>query len=245
MGVWCVGFSRQKAPSHPKSTPWSIPESSHQWCVILLNINRRIEGSSLFFPSCWRWVPDVQETTCQLCATYFTCYRRRHHCRACGRLICRPCSRQKITLPIIGYQQPERICHWAGCGGILGHCLMLKVIMIINALARAFQHISTQQQCLLQISFTPLVYVFFSISGDECFLVLSPAWAQKSCASAGKDATDAVSWTWKNRWCNCSMNSKISWRMEAVVSKSNWPVPRSIEGSSTLHAIALCGLALI
>ncbi|CAK9080342.1 FYVE [Durusdinium trenchii] len=57
-----------------------------------------------------KWVPDVQESSCQLCAEYFTCYRRRHHCRACGRLVCRPCSRQKIALSIIGYLEPVRVC---------------------------------------------------------------------------------------------------------------------------------------
>ncbi|KRZ69363.1 FYVE, RhoGEF and PH domain-containing protein 6 [Trichinella papuae] len=37
------------------------------------------------------WVPDDRVTMCQHCITPFTTLRRRHHCRACGKVICRRC----------------------------------------------------------------------------------------------------------------------------------------------------------
>lgn len=38
------------------------------------------------------WVPDEKVTMCQCCCIVFTTFRRRHHCRACGRIICKRCS---------------------------------------------------------------------------------------------------------------------------------------------------------
>ncbi|CAE7318299.1 unnamed protein product [Symbiodinium sp. CCMP2592] len=47
---------------------------------------------------------------CQSCSVTFTCVRRRHHCRACGRLLCNACSLQRLPLSILGYLQPVRVC---------------------------------------------------------------------------------------------------------------------------------------
>ena len=48
--------------------------------------------------------------SCQSCSVTFTCVRRRHHCRACGRLLCNACSLQRLPLSILGYLQPVRVC---------------------------------------------------------------------------------------------------------------------------------------
>ena len=49
--------------------------------------------------------------------------RRRHHCRACGRVFCNDCSKNRIALPTFGYEGQERVCdgcfakhRWAGGG---------------------------------------------------------------------------------------------------------------------------------
>ena len=47
---------------------------------------------------------------CQACSITFTCVRRRHHCRACGRLLCNDCSLQRLPLSFLGYLQPVRVC---------------------------------------------------------------------------------------------------------------------------------------
>ncbi|CAJ1368800.1 unnamed protein product [Effrenium voratum] len=56
-----------------------------------------------------KWAPN-ELLACQLCAACFTCFRRRHHCRACGRLLCNRCSRNRLPLPIIGYNCSVRVC---------------------------------------------------------------------------------------------------------------------------------------
>eukprot|EP00475_Leptophrys_vorax_P014624 TRINITY_DN20919_c0_g1_i1.p1 TRINITY_DN20919_c0_g1~~TRINITY_DN20919_c0_g1_i1.p1 ORF type:complete len:262 (-),score=43.92 TRINITY_DN20919_c0_g1_i1:157-942(-) len=42
--------------------------------------------------SCSNWTPDSFSNVCELCDVKFTMFNRRHHCRACGILICHHCS---------------------------------------------------------------------------------------------------------------------------------------------------------
>uniref|UniRef100_A0A8C5WDA9 FYVE, RhoGEF and PH domain containing 6 n=1 Tax=Leptobrachium leishanense TaxID=445787 RepID=A0A8C5WDA9_9ANUR len=44
------------------------------------------------------WVPDGRATMCMICTSEFTLTWRRHHCRACGKIICQACSRNKHSL---------------------------------------------------------------------------------------------------------------------------------------------------
>ena len=59
-----------------------------------------------------RWVPDDASSTCQVCRRAFTLTRRRHHCRACGKLVCRICAPAANSKPIpaMGYFEPVRHC---------------------------------------------------------------------------------------------------------------------------------------
>ncbi|XP_031715153.1 FYVE, RhoGEF and PH domain-containing protein 6-like [Anarrhichthys ocellatus] len=34
------------------------------------------------------WIPDLRATMCMICTCEFTLTWRRHHCRACGRVVC-------------------------------------------------------------------------------------------------------------------------------------------------------------
>eukprot|EP00039_Didymoeca_costata_P011980 m.171163 g.171163 ORF g.171163 m.171163 type:complete len:325 (+) comp15347_c0_seq3:2812-3786(+) len=56
------------------------------------------------------WVPDADVRSCKDCGLKFTSFRRRHHCRACGHVFCRDCSRYKMALPSFGYSTEERVC---------------------------------------------------------------------------------------------------------------------------------------
>jgi FYVE/RhoGEF/PH domain-containing protein 5/6 len=48
------------------------------------------------------WVPDSVALTCTICKTKFTFFRRRHHCRKCGAVICSSCIAGKITSQALG-----------------------------------------------------------------------------------------------------------------------------------------------
>eukprot|EP00756_Hemistasia_phaeocysticola_P044007 Hpha_TRINITY_DN17589_c0_g1::TRINITY_DN17589_c0_g1_i1::g.92551::m.92551 len=57
------------------------------------------------------WQSDEEASHCSRCGEDFTMIRRRHHCRACGRLRCGRCSRKKTPLlPDIGPARMMRVC---------------------------------------------------------------------------------------------------------------------------------------
>ena len=55
------------------------------------------------------WVPDTRVTMCGSCSVEFSLVLRRHHCRACGKVVCAQCSANKAPLR---YRQFEasRVC---------------------------------------------------------------------------------------------------------------------------------------
>ncbi|GFR87916.1 FYVE, RhoGEF and PH domain-containing protein 2-like [Elysia marginata] len=55
------------------------------------------------------WIPDDAATMCMLCCQAFNMMRRRHHCRACGKLVCRSCSSKKAPLQY-NKGKIERVC---------------------------------------------------------------------------------------------------------------------------------------
>ncbi|XP_032083490.1 zinc finger FYVE domain-containing protein 26 isoform X2 [Thamnophis elegans] len=57
-----------------------------------------------------QWIPDDTEDTCMVCKTErFTMFNRRHHCRRCGRLVCRSCSTKNMVVEACK-ENPARVC---------------------------------------------------------------------------------------------------------------------------------------
>ncbi|TMW45534.1 hypothetical protein DOY81_009386 [Sarcophaga bullata] len=55
------------------------------------------------------WVPDNMAAGCMQCSAKFTMIKRRHHCRACGKVLCSVCCSQKFKLEFL--TEPEsRVC---------------------------------------------------------------------------------------------------------------------------------------
>ncbi|KAI1733082.1 FYVE zinc finger domain-containing protein [Ditylenchus destructor] len=56
------------------------------------------------------WVPDGEAPKCMCCqTTHFSVIQRRHHCRACGAVVCRGCSSKSFMLEGIS-RKPVRVC---------------------------------------------------------------------------------------------------------------------------------------
>lgn len=55
------------------------------------------------------WVPDRRVTMCQKCTVEFTVLVRRHHCRACGQVVCSTCSANKAPLRYLDFDS-ARVC---------------------------------------------------------------------------------------------------------------------------------------
>lgn len=62
------------------------------------------------------WVPDSEAPVCMICDVRFTLVKRRHHCRACGKVLCNICCSQKFPLPYLDDKE-ARVCK--PCKGIL------------------------------------------------------------------------------------------------------------------------------
>ncbi|XP_066447251.1 lateral signaling target protein 2 homolog [Eleutherodactylus coqui] len=55
-----------------------------------------------------KWIPDSACTQCMYCSAPFSLFRRRHHCRSCGKIVCSKCSGYTASLP--HYPQAVRVC---------------------------------------------------------------------------------------------------------------------------------------
>ncbi|XP_011341130.1 uncharacterized protein LOC105281542 isoform X2 [Ooceraea biroi] len=55
------------------------------------------------------WVPDSDAPSCMLCDVKFTVLKRRHHCRACGKVLCNKCCNMKFRLEYQG-NIDSRVC---------------------------------------------------------------------------------------------------------------------------------------
>ncbi|KFO04663.1 Zinc finger FYVE domain-containing protein 16, partial [Balearica regulorum gibbericeps] len=57
------------------------------------------------------WVPDSEAPNCMKCQVKFTFTKRRHHCRACGKVFCGGCCKRKCKLQYM--EKEARVC--TGC----------------------------------------------------------------------------------------------------------------------------------
>jgi len=56
-----------------------------------------------------KWVPDNEVSNCCCCKSKFTIFRRKHHCRRCGNIMCGDCSVMK-SFPKFGHPTPVPSC---------------------------------------------------------------------------------------------------------------------------------------
>ena len=58
------------------------------------------------------WQEDLNAPSCSSCSAVFTYFRRRHHCRACGLVVCDTCAPVSggLPLPALGYDDAVRVC---------------------------------------------------------------------------------------------------------------------------------------
>ncbi|RLN56788.1 hypothetical protein BBJ29_004289 [Phytophthora kernoviae] len=91
------------------------------------------------------WVPDESRSTCTICSRSFNfMYRRRHHCRLCGDVICRTCY---VTRSVPGVQEgfgcrPSEICQTKFC---------VRCVMSLRAIDKRRNKLSEQISKMLSI----------------------------------------------------------------------------------------------
>jgi len=62
---------------------------------------------SMYPTSRQSWTKDNLMDKCILCSIQFTSFNRKHHCRACGGIICHKCSTNKIIIPEEIIKKPD------------------------------------------------------------------------------------------------------------------------------------------
>ncbi|XP_067846308.1 zinc finger FYVE domain-containing protein 9 isoform X3 [Heptranchias perlo] len=73
------------------------------------------------------WVPDSQAPNCMKCELKFTFTKRRHHCRACGKVFCTACCSLKCKLNYMDMKE-ARVC--VTCHSVLTSSSSLSILRI-------------------------------------------------------------------------------------------------------------------
>ncbi|RZS07148.1 hypothetical protein BHM03_00037941 [Ensete ventricosum] len=83
------------------------------------------------------WLPDSCAAACMQCTSPFTTLTRgRHHCRFCGGIFCRECSKGRCLLPVkFRERDPQRVCD--ACYDKLDPLQGLLINSISNAMQSA------------------------------------------------------------------------------------------------------------
>ena len=87
-------LQEQVGDNAPTSSPTSPSPSSYVGPPLCANINLPITQLGKVAPV---WRPDSDTLTCMQCEIPFTFTRRRHHCRACGKV----CNAQRLKLLVV------------------------------------------------------------------------------------------------------------------------------------------------
>ncbi|XP_037609674.1 zinc finger FYVE domain-containing protein 16 isoform X2 [Sebastes umbrosus] len=73
-----------------------------------LSVNWKREGVEELGSRQPAWVPDSEAPNCMNCYQRFTFTKRRHHCRACGKVYCAVCCNRKCKLKYL--EKEARVC---------------------------------------------------------------------------------------------------------------------------------------
>ncbi|MED6294103.1 hypothetical protein CHARACLAT_017548, partial [Characodon lateralis] len=94
-----VGFDElSEPPPYPGEEPAGGARSA----------NRRRDGMEELGSRQPQWVPDAEAPNCMKCNQKFTFTKRRHHCRACGKVYCAGCCNRKCKLKYL--DKEARVC---------------------------------------------------------------------------------------------------------------------------------------
>ena len=71
------------------------------------------------------WIVDSDVDCCMICLRKFSFFRFRHHCRACGILVCGSCSPFKTHIPLLEEDGGSRVC--INCFGLKCEVVAIKL----------------------------------------------------------------------------------------------------------------------
>lgn len=96
---YCLGYDELSEPlPYPDEVPTSGAQSAEWKEEVDLELGNKQPA----------WVPDAEAPNCMNCSQKFTFTRRRHHCRACGKVFCAVCCNRKCKLKYL--EKEARVC---------------------------------------------------------------------------------------------------------------------------------------
>lgn len=98
--------ANSESPSHDATNVPTSPERSAAAAHLINSTNISINNIGKVQPY---WIPDSMTMFCMLCNQKFSFIKRRHHCRACGLVLCSTCCSLKSKLEYLGDAE-ARIC---------------------------------------------------------------------------------------------------------------------------------------
>ena len=115
-----------------------------------LSMSMRLDTRSTF-PECTlqartptTWIPDARVHRCFACNVEFSMFRRKHHCRSCGRIFCAACTAYREKLPSYYWsyapspsKQKKRMC--ATCASKLRQATSVEwIVRVLSQLPLTF-----------------------------------------------------------------------------------------------------------
>ncbi|GMR47999.1 hypothetical protein PMAYCL1PPCAC_18194, partial [Pristionchus mayeri] len=102
-----------RTPSKSFAVYAATPTEKHEW---MMHMDRSVQDLLVKNKKCRPpslaavWVPDSEAARCMSCGrTQFSLLQRRHHCRACGNVVCRACSSHSLKISSLK-KGPVRVC---------------------------------------------------------------------------------------------------------------------------------------
>ncbi|KAH9095762.1 hypothetical protein LEN26_017725 [Aphanomyces euteiches] len=103
-----VHFTVESYVSHNSEIPSWFPAYSYWQMLVRLSLlpeTRWIVSEMKFLT---QWVPDKDRKSCSVCSKKFNPLRSRHHCRACGDIMCSACSIRIAYTPLFLHSSPTK-----------------------------------------------------------------------------------------------------------------------------------------
>lgn len=108
-----VGMDEHNTSGSPIDNPeqqgTSENEGNSQETAVDLSENALADSIKILGKEPPFWIPDSDAPSCMLCDVKFTVLKRRHHCRACGKVLCNKCCNMKYRLEYQG-NIDSRVC---------------------------------------------------------------------------------------------------------------------------------------
>ena len=102
-----------------------LSENPEKQCIVISYLSSKGKSSNIlrtetveqfqtwssYFKSLMRPSWDSSNSQfCKVCAKEFNFFRRQHHCRKCGKVVCKKHGNKKMWLQDLGYTKKQRVC---------------------------------------------------------------------------------------------------------------------------------------